>query len=113
MLPTPRLATARRELPGTQVSPVPQSLSVWQRCCPNWQTLEASRLVVATQASLGKVMQNAPLLHCESVVHLGVLQSSEQMPRQWLPLPQSESRVQEVALLLLQNPRQLPLQSLS
>src|SRR5690242_3631924 len=105
MFPTTRLATVRRELAATQVSPLPQSASRRQRCCPNWQTLDPDRLVLAVQTSLGKVMQKAPLEHCESLVHLGVLQSSAQMPRQWFPLPQSESRVQEVLLLLLQYPR--------
>jgi len=103
-----------RELPGPQVSPLPQSALVRQRFCPNWQTCELARLVAATQTSLGKVMQKALALHWESLVHLGVLQVLLQMPRQWLPLPQPASLVQAVLLLLLHQPRQvLPAQSVS
>jgi hypothetical protein len=110
MFDTTRLAVTRREVAGPQVSPaVGQSVSVRQRRWLRTHIFEITGEPLVMQTSLENTMQmssTAPV-HCESEVHLGLLQSCEQMPRHLLPLPQSASLVQEVALLLTQKPRQV------
>src|SRR5436190_15263787 len=107
MLETTRLATTRREEAVPQVSPaVGQSASTRQRFWDSTHILDLAAVPLVMQTSLENTMQMSPTLpvHWLSEVHLGLLPSCEQMPRQWLPEPQSLSLVQEVALLLAQKP---------
>src|SRR4051794_38217602 len=110
MFDTTRLAVTRRELALPQLSPaVGQSVSVRQRRWLSAHIFDFTDEPLVMQTSFENTMQMSSTdpVHCESAVHLGLLASCEQMPLHLLLPPQSRSLVQAVALLLLQNPRQV------